>query len=107
MRCEVCGAALTATKTDLPFKVRESGIVVFQGLPVLQCTSCPRLGRWRTIAEPPTGADRLRRPLNRIVRQHRRGRERRGSRGQVGDDAAASGPSRAVDGARGRDHGDR
>jgi len=42
MRCEVCGAALTATKTDLPFKVRESGIVVLKGLPVLQCTNCPQ-----------------------------------------------------------------
>jgi YgiT-type zinc finger domain-containing protein len=40
MRCEVCGAALTATKTDLPFKVREPGIVVFKGLPVLECTNC-------------------------------------------------------------------
>ena len=42
MKCEVCGAALTAIKTDLPFKVRESGIVVFKGLPVLQCTNCPQ-----------------------------------------------------------------
>ena len=40
MRCEVCGAALTATKTDLPFKVRESGIGVFKRFPVLQCTNC-------------------------------------------------------------------
>jgi len=42
MKCEVCGAALTAIKTDLPFKVRESGIVVLKGLPVLQCTNCPQ-----------------------------------------------------------------
>src|SRR3972149_1235293 len=42
MRCEVCGAELTATKTDLPFKVRESGIVVLKGLPVLHCTNCPQ-----------------------------------------------------------------
>ena len=30
MRCEVCGAELTATKTDLPFKVRETGIVILK-----------------------------------------------------------------------------
>jgi YgiT-type zinc finger domain-containing protein len=42
MRCEVCGAELMATKTDLPFKVRDSGIVVLKGLPVLRCTICPQ-----------------------------------------------------------------
>jgi YgiT-type zinc finger domain-containing protein len=42
MRCEVCGAELAAIKTDLPFKVRQSGIVVVKGLPVLQCTNCPQ-----------------------------------------------------------------
>jgi YgiT-type zinc finger domain-containing protein len=42
MRCEVCGAELTAIRTDLPFKVRETGIVIFKGLPVLQCAHCPQ-----------------------------------------------------------------
>ena len=42
MRCEVCGAELTATKTDLPFKVRETGIVILKSLPVLQCANCPQ-----------------------------------------------------------------
>lgn len=42
MRCEVCGAELTAIKTDLPFKVREPGIVILKGLPVLQCANCPQ-----------------------------------------------------------------
>ena len=42
MRCEVCGAELTATRSDLPFKVRETGIVIFKGLPVLQCPHCPQ-----------------------------------------------------------------
>jgi YgiT-type zinc finger domain-containing protein len=42
MRCEVCGAELKATKTDLPFKVRDAGIVILKGLPVLQCASCPQ-----------------------------------------------------------------
>ena len=42
MRCEVCGAELAAIKTDVPFKVRKSGTVVFKGLSVLQCTNCPQ-----------------------------------------------------------------
>jgi YgiT-type zinc finger domain-containing protein len=42
MRCGVCGAELTAIRTDLPFKVRDSGIVVLKGLPVLQCPNCPQ-----------------------------------------------------------------
>jgi YgiT-type zinc finger domain-containing protein len=41
MRCEICGGELTAIKTDLPFKVREPGIVILKGLPVLQCANCP------------------------------------------------------------------
>lgn len=42
MRCEVCGAELTATMTDLPFKVRETGIVILKSLPILQCANCPQ-----------------------------------------------------------------
>lgn len=42
MRCEVCGAELKAIITDLPFKVREPGIVIVKGVPVLQCASCPQ-----------------------------------------------------------------
>jgi len=42
MRCEVCGAELKATKTDLPFKVRDGGIVILKSLPVVQCASCPQ-----------------------------------------------------------------
>ena len=38
--CTVCGAQLRATKTDLPFKVREGAIVVLKDLPVLQCENC-------------------------------------------------------------------
>ena len=41
MRCTVCGGELQATTTDLPFKVRETGIVILKGLPVLQCGNCP------------------------------------------------------------------
>lgn len=42
MRCGVCGAQLTRTRTDLPFKVRDTGIVILKGLPVLQCAHCPQ-----------------------------------------------------------------
>ena len=42
MKCEVCGSELKATKTDLPFKVRETAIVILKDLPVLQCASCPQ-----------------------------------------------------------------
>ena len=41
MRCTVCGAELTATRTDLPFKVRETSIVILKNLPVMQCGNCP------------------------------------------------------------------
>jgi YgiT-type zinc finger domain-containing protein len=41
MRCEACGGGLVAITTDLPFKVREPGIVIVKGLPVLQCPNCP------------------------------------------------------------------
>jgi YgiT-type zinc finger domain-containing protein len=42
MKCEVCGAELAAITTDLPFKVREVGIVILKDLPVLQCARCPQ-----------------------------------------------------------------
>jgi len=41
MKCTVCGAELTAAKTDLPFKVSETSIVILKSLPVLQCSNCP------------------------------------------------------------------
>jgi len=37
----VCGSNLTATTTDLPFKVGETSIVIFRSLPLLQCGTCP------------------------------------------------------------------
>ncbi|MBI2863766.1 MAG: YgiT-type zinc finger protein [Chloroflexi bacterium] len=40
MRCTVCGPELKATRTDLPFKVRETSIVILKSLPVMQCESC-------------------------------------------------------------------
>jgi YgiT-type zinc finger domain-containing protein len=41
MRCTVCGGDLTATRTDLPFKVSETAIVILKDLPVLECRRCP------------------------------------------------------------------
>ena len=41
MRCRVCGSDLTATRTDLPFKVTETAIVILKELPVLACGRCP------------------------------------------------------------------
>ena len=41
MRCTACGAELTAAKTDLPFKIGETSIVILKSLPVLQCLNCP------------------------------------------------------------------
>ncbi len=40
MKCMVCGSELKATTTDLPFKVRETTIVVLKDIPVLQCKNC-------------------------------------------------------------------
>ena len=37
MRFTVCGAELTATRTVLPFKVRETSIVILKNLPVMEC----------------------------------------------------------------------
>lgn len=41
MRCTVCGAELKPTRTDLPFKVGETRIVILKNLPVVQCGNCP------------------------------------------------------------------
>ncbi|MBI2200498.1 MAG: YgiT-type zinc finger protein, partial [Armatimonadetes bacterium] len=40
MRCTICGGELEATRTDLPFKVRETSIVILKRLPVMQCENC-------------------------------------------------------------------
>lgn len=41
MKCAVCGSELRQAVTDLPFKVSDSSIVIFKGLPVSQCARCP------------------------------------------------------------------
>ena len=40
MKCRVCGSSLRTINTDLPFKINDKSIVIFKGLPVLQCRSC-------------------------------------------------------------------
>ena len=40
MICHVCGAEMNRIITDLPFKLRNTGIVVIKGLPVIQCETC-------------------------------------------------------------------
>jgi YgiT-type zinc finger domain-containing protein len=37
MKCRVCGSALRASVTDLPFKLSERTIVIIKNLPVEQC----------------------------------------------------------------------
>lgn len=40
MKCRVCGSALRASVTDLPFKLSERTIVIVKNLPVEQCEAC-------------------------------------------------------------------
>jgi YgiT-type zinc finger domain-containing protein len=40
MKCHVCGATLTPTTADMPFRTGRSSIVVIKKLPVLECTNC-------------------------------------------------------------------
>ena len=40
MKCHICGGRLEKINTDLPFKIRQSSIIIFKKLPVLQCENC-------------------------------------------------------------------
>ena len=40
MTCHVCGANMSSIKTNLPFKVSQTTIVIAKDLPVLQCEGC-------------------------------------------------------------------
>lgn len=40
MNCHNCGGKLENINTDLPFKIRQSSIIIFKQLPVLQCENC-------------------------------------------------------------------
>jgi YgiT-type zinc finger domain-containing protein len=41
VRCTVRGGTLISTRTALPFKVRDTSIVILKDLPVLECGRCP------------------------------------------------------------------
>ena len=40
MKCHVCGSVMKAVTSVLPFKLRDTSIVVLRDLPVLQCGNC-------------------------------------------------------------------
>ncbi len=40
MKCTMCGSQLKSARTDLPFKVSDTTIVILKSLPVLQCGNC-------------------------------------------------------------------
>ena len=40
MKCQVCGAMMETTVTDLPFKLDNQSIVILKDLPVHQCVGC-------------------------------------------------------------------
>jgi len=40
MKCTMCGSQLKSARTDLPFKVTDTTIVILKSLPVLQCGNC-------------------------------------------------------------------
>jgi len=40
MTCHVCGANMSTTQTNLPFKVSQATIVIVKDLPVFQCDGC-------------------------------------------------------------------
>ena len=40
MRCRVCGGMQLSIRTDLPFKLAESTIVILKDTPALQCANC-------------------------------------------------------------------
>lgn len=40
MKCQVCGANMKAVTTDLPFKAKNSTIIIMKALPVFQCENC-------------------------------------------------------------------
>ncbi len=40
MKCHVCGSEMQPVRTDLPFKISETTIVIVKALPILQCERC-------------------------------------------------------------------
>jgi YgiT-type zinc finger domain-containing protein len=40
MKCEVCGAVMARTVSDLPFKTTDYTIIILKDVPVFQCGNC-------------------------------------------------------------------
>ena len=40
VKCHTCGGNLEEAVSDLPFKLEANRIVIFKGLPLLQCDQC-------------------------------------------------------------------
>ena len=40
MTCHVCGGEMREARSDMPFKLDRSRIVIIKDLPVLQCAEC-------------------------------------------------------------------
>lgn len=40
MYCHLCGGELKKLRTDIPFKVTDTSIVILKRLPILQCHNC-------------------------------------------------------------------
>jgi YgiT-type zinc finger domain-containing protein len=51
MKCHQCGFDMEAAVTNLPFKVKESTIIIVKDLPVLQCKNCNEYSLEDTVME--------------------------------------------------------
>lgn len=40
MKCHVCGGEMAPTRSDMPFKLDQTRIVIIRDLPVLNCGQC-------------------------------------------------------------------
>jgi YgiT-type zinc finger domain-containing protein len=40
MKCHVCGGSMRPTRSDMPFKLDQTRIVIIRDLPVHQCSQC-------------------------------------------------------------------
>ena len=40
MKCHVCGGTMTPVRSDMPFKLDQTRIVIIRDLPVFQCSQC-------------------------------------------------------------------
>ncbi len=40
MKCHVCTGSMTETRSDMPFKLDKTRIVIIRDLPVHQCNQC-------------------------------------------------------------------